>query len=144
MLQMNRSIMTHRRLLWFKWLMILTPPLAALVGHSLLGHPFATGRFAENLFVAFLLLLISYIFAETLFRVLGRLQAEALARERDILSLNAVMQEREQLRRELHGVGTPSRWDRHRCPEPVGLLAAYCFLFYPTAEAGFFKLVLAE
>ena len=103
MMQMNRSIMTHRRLLWFKWLMIFTPPLVALVGHSLLGHS-VTGVYprVENLFVALVLLVISYVFAETLFRVLGSLQAEALAREQDILSMNAVMQERERLSRELH------------------------------------------
>lgn len=102
MLQMNRSIMTHRRLLWFKWLMILTPPLAAMVGHSLLGHSITSPILAENLLVAFLLLVVSYSFAETMFRVLGRLQAEALAREQDILTMNAVMQERERLSRELH------------------------------------------
>jgi two-component system sensor histidine kinase DegS len=102
MLQMNRSIMAHRRLLWFKWLMIFTPPLVALVGHSLLGHSVTGVILAENLFVALVLLVISYSFAEILFRVLGRLQAEALAREQDILTMNAVMQERERLSRELH------------------------------------------
>jgi hypothetical protein len=122
--------------------MVFVRPVTVAVGHSLLGH--TVGGLAETLLVTFQALVLAHIFAETMFKVLRRLQAEALARERDILSLNAVMQEREQLRRELHGVGTPSRWDRHRCPEPVGLLAAYCFLFYPTAEAGFFKLVLAE
>ncbi len=94
--------MTHRRLLLLKWLMIFTPPVAAMVGHGLLGHPVTVGRLAENLLVAFLLLGLTYIFAETLFRVLGRLQAEALAREQDILTMNAVMQERERLSRELH------------------------------------------
>ncbi len=102
MLPMNRSIMAHRRLLWFKWLMIFTPPFAAMVGHSLLGHPVTMSRLAENLLVAFLLLVLVYIFAETLFRVLRRLQAEALAREQDIQTMNAVMQERERLSRELH------------------------------------------
>ena len=102
MLQMNRSIMTHRRLLWFKWLVIFTPPLVALVGHGLLGHAVTGSRLAENLFVALLLLVLTYIFAETLFRILGRLQAEALAREQDILTMNAVIQERERLSRELH------------------------------------------
>jgi signal transduction histidine kinase len=102
MLHMNRSIITHRRLLWFKWLMIFTPPVAAMLGHSLLGHPVTVSRLAENLFVAFLLLGLTYIFAESLFRVLGKLQAEALAREQDILTMNAVMQERERLSRELH------------------------------------------
>src|SRR5919198_4263687 len=102
MLQMNRSIMTHRRLQWFKWLMIITPPLVAFVGHVLLGHSVTGGRLPENLFVALLLLVVTYIFAETLFRVLGNLQAEALAREQDILTMNAVMHERERLSRELH------------------------------------------
>jgi two-component system sensor histidine kinase DegS len=102
MLQMNRSIMTHRRLLLFKWLMIFTPPVVALMGHGLLGHPVTASRLAENLLVAFLLLVLTYTFAEILFRVLGRLQAEALAREQDILTMNAVMQERERLSRELH------------------------------------------
>jgi signal transduction histidine kinase len=102
MLQMNRSIMTHRRLLLFKWLMIITPPLVALVGHGLLGHEVTMRGLTENLLVALLLLVITYIFAETLFRVLGRLQAEALAREQDMLTMNAVMQERERLSRELH------------------------------------------
>jgi two-component system, NarL family, sensor histidine kinase DegS len=102
MLQVNHSIMSHRRLLIFKWLMILTPPLAALVGHGLLGHSFTDAILADNLFVALLLLVVSYMFAESLFQVLGKLQAEALAREQDILTMNAVMQERERLSRELH------------------------------------------
>jgi signal transduction histidine kinase len=102
MLQMNRSIMTHRRLLLFKWVMIFTPPVAVMLGHSLLGHPVTGSRFTENLFVALLLLVVSYGFAEALFQVLGKLQAEALAREQDILTMNAVMKERERLSRELH------------------------------------------
>jgi two-component system sensor histidine kinase DegS len=110
---MNRSIMTHRRLLLFKWLMVFMPSVTVMVGHSLLGYllgypaghsllEVTVGRLAENLLVAFLLLVLVYIFAETLFRILGRLQAEALAREQDILTMNAVMQERERLSRELH------------------------------------------
>jgi signal transduction histidine kinase len=102
MLQANHSIMTHRRLLLFKWLMVFTPPLAAVLGHSVLGHPVTVSRFEEDLFVALLLLVVSYGFAEALFRALGKLQAEALAREQDILTMNAVMQERERLSRELH------------------------------------------
>ncbi len=113
MLQMNRSIMTHRRLLLFKWFMIFTPSITVILGHILLGYLYGyseghsllevtASRLSENLVVAFFLLVISYIFAETLFRILGRLQAEALAREQDILTMNAVMQERERLSRELH------------------------------------------
>jgi signal transduction histidine kinase len=76
----------------------------ATVGHSLLGH--TVGRFAAapllTFLVAFLALVLAYIFAEMLFRALRRLQAEAVAREQDILTMNAVMQERERLSRELH------------------------------------------
>ena len=85
--------------------MILAPPVTALVGHTLLGlgrgHA-DPGRLGESLLVALLLLVLTYAFAETLFRVLGRLQAEALAREQDVVTMGAVMQERERLSRELH------------------------------------------
>ncbi len=55
-----------------------------------------------TLFVTLLGLVLTYIFVETLFRFLWRLQAEVLAREQDIQTMNAVMQERERLSRELH------------------------------------------
>jgi len=121
MAQAHRPVMTHRRLLLFKWLMVFIPPVTVAVGHSLwlmvfthphtaeVGHGllgFSAGRLAESLLVTslvtFLALVLAYIFAETLFRVLRRLQAEALAQEQDILTMNAVMQERERLSRELH------------------------------------------
>jgi two-component system sensor histidine kinase DegS len=106
MLQMNRSIMTHRRLLLFKWLMIFIPSGTVAVGHSLIEHSgagtHALPSVAATLPVTFLGLLLTYIFVETLFRVLRSLQAEALAREQDIQTMNAVMQERERLSRELH------------------------------------------
>src|SRR5439155_20417440 len=54
------------------------------------------------LLVTFLGLALTYIFVETLFRVLWRLQAEALVREQDIQAMSAVMQERERMSRELH------------------------------------------
>jgi len=103
--------MTHRRLLLFKWLMVFIPPITVAVGYGLLavGHGLrhnAVGELAETLLVTllvtFLVLVLAYMFAETMFRVLGRLQAEALAREQDILTMSAVMQERERLSRELH------------------------------------------
>ena len=121
MIQMNRPIMTHRRLLLFKWLMVFIPPVTVAVGHSLwlmvfipphtvaVGHSllgFSVGGLAETLLVTllvtFLALVLAYIFAETLFRVLRGLQAEVSAQEQDILTMNAVMQERERLSRELH------------------------------------------
>ncbi len=104
MLHMNRAIMAHRRLLLFKWLMVVIPPVTVAVGHSLPDH--AEGGRAEPLLVTLLVtslaLVLAYIFVETLFGVLRRLQAEALAREQDVLTMNAVMQERERLSRELH------------------------------------------
>lgn len=109
MLQINRTMITRRRLLILKWLMIFTPPLMVMIGYNILGHTVGhsllgvtVDRLKVNLFIAFLLLVLVYIFAETLFRVLGRLQAEASAREQDVLTMNAVMQERERLSRELH------------------------------------------
>jgi signal transduction histidine kinase len=75
------------------------------MSHTLLGlgrgHA-EPDRLGESLFVALLLLVLTYVFAETLFRILGRLQAEALVREQDVLTMGAVMQERERLSRELH------------------------------------------
>ncbi len=90
MLQMNHSIITRRRLLMLKWLIIFTPPVTVIMGHSVLGYllGYSAGhslldvtvrRLAENLLVALLLLVLSYIFIETLFRVIRKLQAEALA-----------------------------------------------------------------
>lgn len=103
-------MMTHRRLLLFKWLMVIIPPVTVAVGHSLLrqtaglGH--RVGGLAETLLVTLLVtslaLVLAYAFVETLFRVLRSLQAEALIREQEMLTMNAVMQERERLSRELH------------------------------------------
>jgi signal transduction histidine kinase len=104
MVQTHRPVMTHRRLLLFKWLMVFIPPVTVVVSHtllgSLMGHPM--DRRAVSVLLAFPILVLAYIFAETMFRVLGRLQSEALAREQDIVIMNAVMQERERLSRELH------------------------------------------
>jgi two-component system sensor histidine kinase DegS len=96
--------MAQRRLLLFKWLMVFIPPVTVTVGHSLQRHPpdHSIGAFAATLVVTSLALVLSYLFVEILFRVLRRLQAEALAREQDLLIMGAVMQERERLGRELH------------------------------------------
>ena len=113
MVQPNRAVMTHRRLLLFQWLMVFIPPVTVAVGHILLGHAahhsllgLTVGSLAETLLVTSLVtllaLVLAYIFVEQLFRVLRRLQAEALVREQDVLTMNAVMQERERLSRELH------------------------------------------
>lgn len=111
MVEAHRPVMTNRRLLLFKWLMVVIPPVTVAVGHSLPrpalllpGH--TVGMLAEPLLVTSLVtvlaLVLAYLFVEALFRVLRRLQVEALAREQDILTMSAVMQERERLSRELH------------------------------------------
>jgi two-component system, NarL family, sensor histidine kinase DegS len=110
----HRPVMTHRRLLLLKWLMVVIPPVTVTVGHGLqmVGHglrhgtvtglPELTEIVLVTSFVTLLALVISYIFVEVLFRILQRLQADALAHEQDMLTMNAVMQERERLSRELH------------------------------------------
>lgn len=110
----HRPVMTHRRLLLLKWLVIVIPPVTVTVGHALLmvGHSLRHGTMSGlpelveivlvTSFVTLLALAISYIFVETLFRILQRLQAEAMAHQQDMLTMNAVMQERERLSRELH------------------------------------------
>ncbi len=107
MVQRHRPIMTDRRLLLFKWLMVFLPSGTVAVGHSLLEHNGGGthGRLptiVAALPVTFLGLMLTYLFVEILFRVLRRLQTEALAREQDIQIMSAVMQERERLSRELH------------------------------------------
>ncbi|MGI8559426.1 MAG: sensor histidine kinase [Solirubrobacteraceae bacterium] len=110
MVQTHRPVMTHRRLLLFKWLMIVIPPVTVAMGHILVtvshGLPGHTVGSAETLLVTALVtclaLVLAYLFVERLFSVLRRLQVEAIAREQDILTMNAVMQERERLSRELH------------------------------------------
>ena len=102
----DHSIMTHRRLILFKWLMVLIPPSTLVVGHGLLGLAIGGHAATETLVVtaavALLALVLAFLFAETMFRVLQVLQAEALAREQDMLTMSAVMQERGRLSRELH------------------------------------------
>jgi two-component system, NarL family, sensor histidine kinase DegS len=106
MLQMNPSIMTRRRLLVFKWLMIFIPSTTVALGHSLIQHTVwgmhGLPTVAAILPVTLLGLVLTYIFVETLFKVIQRYQAEALAQEQDILTMSAVMKERERLSRELH------------------------------------------
>jgi signal transduction histidine kinase len=55
-----------------------------------------------NVVVWGLVLLLTYAFATFVFRIVERLQAQALARSRDVATLNAVLEERARLSRELH------------------------------------------
>jgi len=107
MLYLTRSLKTPHRLLLFKWLMVVVPTGTVAVGHSLMEHGDGgihggLPTLATTLPVTLLGLVLTYLFVETLFRVLRRLQAEAVAREQELQTLNAVMQERERLSRDLH------------------------------------------
>lgn len=99
MFQVNGSILTHRRLVVFKWLMVFLPSGTVVVGSLSGGHTVVD---LHTLPVAFLAMVLTYIFVEILFRGIQRLQAEALAQEQDIQTMSAVMQERERMSRELH------------------------------------------
>lgn len=96
---------THRRLLVFKWLVVSIPPGAAIVTHAIGGAIAGHGlgnRLMESMLLAVLLLALAYAFHAGMFRIMEKLYAEATARERDMVAMNAVMQERERLSRELH------------------------------------------
>jgi len=100
------GLMTGRRLLLFKWLMIVLPSAAVTVGHSLLDHTgggtHSLSTWAWTLPVTVLGLVLSALFVETLFKVLRRLQTQVVARQQEMQTMKAVMQERERLSRELH------------------------------------------
>jgi signal transduction histidine kinase len=102
-------MMPHRKLLLFKWLMVLIPPVAVAAGHTLLARGLSrhgVGDLTQMLLitglVTLLTLVLAHYFVESLFRVLRGLQAEAVAREQEFLTMDAVLQERERLSRELH------------------------------------------
>jgi signal transduction histidine kinase len=95
--------MTYRRLLLFKWFLVLIPPAAVTVHHVVLGHAEEDlHTLLVTVVVTCLSVVLSYTFVEALFRVLRHLLAEAQAREQELLTMNAVMHERERLSRELH------------------------------------------
>jgi signal transduction histidine kinase len=115
LIRSHSRVVTDRRLLLLKWLMVLIPPATVNFGHlvleyrvgmlgpSLGGHP--EDPLAELLVVVALTafaLVLAYVFVEALFKVLRRLQADAFAREQDMVALSGVMQERARLSRELH------------------------------------------
>jgi len=106
MVQTHHLVMTRRRLSLFKWLMIFLPSGVVAVGHSLIEHT-GGGNHGQSTVTGTLLvtvvgLVLTFLFVETLFRVVQGLQAEALARQQDVQTMNAVMQERARLSRELH------------------------------------------
>jgi signal transduction histidine kinase len=115
MVQTYRAGMTHHRLLLLKWLMVCIPPVTVAVGHTVLTMTLVTNHgvrghtvdgLAETLLVTSLVTLpalaLAYVFVEALFRVLRGLQVAAVAREQDLQIMDAVLQERARLSRELH------------------------------------------
>src|SRR5438132_1892196 len=101
------SQVSRRELRQLKWLTALVPGAVVLIyeyarqealEHVLPALPVQYG----NLIVWILVLLLTYAFAAFVFRVVERLQAQALARSRDVATLNAVLEERARLSRELH------------------------------------------
>ncbi len=98
---------SRRELTRLKWLATIVPGAAVLMyegvryetlEHVLPGIPPQVG----NILVGLLVLLLTYAFASFVFRVVERVQAQAVRREREVAALNAVMDERARLSRELH------------------------------------------
>src|SRR5438128_6362604 len=104
---MGDTEVSRRELRQLKWLTALVPGAVVLIyeyarqealEHVLPALPVQYG----NLIVWILVLVLTYAFAAFVFRVVERLQAQALARSRDLATLNAVVEERARLSRELH------------------------------------------
>ncbi len=99
---------SRRELRVLKWLTALLVPgtiilIYELVRQEALEHllPALPSQFG-NLVVWGLVLLITYLFSTFVFRVVDRLQGQALARGRDVATMRAVLEERARLSRELH------------------------------------------
>src|SRR5262249_9333193 len=98
---------SRRELRQLKWLTVLVPGSVVLVyefarqealEHILPAIPVQFG----NVVVWVIVILLTYGFATFVFSIVERLQTQAIARSREIATLNAVMEERARLSRELH------------------------------------------
>src|ERR1051326_2410180 len=98
---------SRRELRQLKWLTALVPFTVVVIyeaarqealEHILPALPVEYG----NLVVWVLVLLLTYAFATFVFSVVERLQAQAMARSRELATLSAVLEERARLSRELH------------------------------------------
>src|SRR5882762_11215557 len=105
--KLTDSEVSRRELRQLKWLTALVPGTVVLIyeyarqetlEHVLPALPVQYG----NVVVWVLVLVLTYAFAAFVFRIVERLQAQALARSRDLVTLNAVIEERARLSRELH------------------------------------------
>jgi two-component system sensor histidine kinase DegS len=98
---------SRRELRQLKWLTALVPGTVVLIyefarqealEHILPALPVQYG----NVAVWVLVLLLTYAFATFVFSIVERLQAQAIARSRELATLSAVLEERARLSRELH------------------------------------------
>jgi signal transduction histidine kinase len=101
------SRVSRRELRQLKWLTVLVPGTVVLVyefarqealEHILPALPVQFGNVVVWVFV----ILLTYGFATFVFSIVERLQAQAIARSRELATLSAVMEERARLSRELH------------------------------------------
>jgi signal transduction histidine kinase len=101
------SQVSRRELRQLKWLTALVPGSVVLIyesarqealEHILPALPVQYGNFV----VWLLVLLLTYGFATFVFSIVERLQAQAMARSRELSTLGAVLEERARLSRELH------------------------------------------
>lgn len=99
---------SRRELRLLKWLTALLVPGTIILIYELarqeaLEHLLPALPSQYGTFVVWgLVLLITYLFSTFVFRVVDRLQGQALARGRDVATLRAVLEERARLSRELH------------------------------------------
>ncbi len=101
----NSPLATRHALLgWLRALTTATPPIVILlyetVRHQYFEHNFGTPY--GNLAAAGLALALAFIFSHVVFGIVERLQADAVARGAELAALNAMVEEREQLSREVH------------------------------------------
>ncbi len=101
------SRVSRRELRQLKWLTALVPGTIVLIYESArreaLEHVFpGLPSLYADIIIWGLVLLVTYAFATFVFRVVERLQAQAVARSRDVATMSAVLEERARLSRELH------------------------------------------
>ena len=100
----DRVIESDRALTRLKWLTTIVPGSAVFlyetVRHDLLEQLLPTT--GGNLIAGLLALALAYGFSELVFGIVERLQADAVARSRELAALTATMEERERMSRELH------------------------------------------
>jgi len=87
-----------------KWLTTIVPALAVF-GYETARHSLLESLLPEawgNLIAGLVTLFLAYIFSEIVFRIVERLQAQALEQSREMTELGTILTERERLSRELH------------------------------------------